>query len=122
MWYVYLYSIHLCVVPTGGHGAHQHVVELDDGAEGARQVHALTLEHQPFVLLLQQHQHLLQQDGEQLCTRTHTHTHTHTHTGDTGMEGWMDGWKEGGREGEREGGKEGGREGWMRIRSKENTR
>ena len=57
---------------TCGHRAHQHRVELDDGAEdvlgvgGARQVFAVALEDEPLILLLQQHQDVLQEQGVQL--------------------------------------------------------
>jgi len=61
---------------TCGHGADQHSVELDDGAEdvlgvgAARQVFTVALEDEPLVLLLQQHQDVLQQQRVQLCPET----------------------------------------------------
>lgn len=59
-------------VLTSGHWANQHGAELDDGAEdvggvgGAGRILAVELEDQPLVLLLQQHQNVLQQNGVQL--------------------------------------------------------
>lgn len=58
--------------PTCGHGAHQHGVELDDGAEyvfgvgRAGQVLAVALEDEALVLFLEQHQDVLQQQCVEL--------------------------------------------------------
>lgn len=58
--------------PTCGHGAHQHRVELDDGAEDvlgvgrAGQVLAVALEDEALVLFLEQDQDVLQQQRVEL--------------------------------------------------------
>lgn len=58
--------------PTCGHGAHQHGVELDDGAEDvfgvgrAGQVLAVALEDEALVLFLEQYQDVLQQQRVEL--------------------------------------------------------
>lgn len=58
---------------TCGHLANQHSVEFDDGAEGVfavscgRQDLAVALQHQFVILLLQQHQDVLQQQSVQIC-------------------------------------------------------
>lgn len=58
--------------PTGRDGSDQHRVELDDGAEdvfgvgGDGRILPVKLEDQALVLLLQQDQDVLQEDGVQL--------------------------------------------------------
>lgn len=58
---------------TCGHLANQHSIEFDDGAEGVFAVScgcqdlAVALQHQFVILLLQQHQDVLQQQSVQIC-------------------------------------------------------
>lgn len=60
---------------TCGHGADQHRVEFEDGAEGlfgvgrAQRRLAVALEHQFLVLLLQQHQKVLEEQHVQVWGR-----------------------------------------------------
>lgn len=68
-----------CRLPPGapatcGHGADEHRIELEDGAEGLLGVGgaqcrlAVTLQHQLLVLLLQKHQEVFEQQHMQICT------------------------------------------------------
>lgn len=83
---------------TCGHGADQHRVEFEDGAEGLFGVRraqcclAVALEHQFLVLLLQQHQKVLEEQHVQVWGRRRSRGGT----GSTGMRMEPPSWLPGG--------------------------